>query len=91
MFTVMEIQMFQYLHAWTVSFAADQSCRDVSVSELIVQVDHVRHPAWQEELVPLHLACSEHHTVDIPTWGGRQKEGLMFFYYYSFDSSTLKL
>lgn len=62
--------MCQYLHARTVGFAADQSCGDVCVSELIVQVDHVRHPAGQEELVPLHLTRPEHHAVDVSTWGG---------------------
>lgn len=71
------IQMFQYLHAGTVGFAADQSRWDVRVRELVVQVDHVGHPAGQEELVPLHLTRPEHHTVDVPTWGGRRRTKMM--------------
>lgn len=62
----------QYLHAGAVCFAADQSRRDVGVSELVVQVDHVRHPARQEELVPLSQTRPEHHAVDVPSWGGRR-------------------
>lgn len=61
------MSLCQYLHAGAVSFAADQSGGDISVSELIIQVDHVCHPPWQEELIPLHLTGPEHHTVDVPT------------------------
>lgn len=77
--------MCQYLHARTVGFAADQSCGDVCVSELIVQVDHVRHPAGQEELVPLHLTRPEHHAVDVSTWGGGS------FFTMTFCLKTLRL
>lgn len=78
--------MCQYLHARTVGFAADQSCGDVCVSELIVQVDHVRHPAGQEELVPLHLTRPEHHAVDVSTWGGGGS-----FFTMTFCLKTLRL
>lgn len=60
----------RYLHTWAVGFAADQRGGDVCVGELIVQVHHVGHPAWQEELIPLDLARAEYHTVDVPTWWG---------------------
>lgn len=63
---VIQIEMCQYLHPGTVSFASDQSCRDVCVSELIIQVDHIRHPARQEQLVSLHRTRPEQHAVDIP-------------------------
>lgn len=59
----------QYLHAGAVGFTADQSCGDVGVSELIIQVDYVGHPAREEELVPLDLAGAEQHAVDVPTCG----------------------
>lgn len=55
-----------HLHAGTVRLAADQRGGDVGVGELVVQVDHVRHPAGQEELVPLGHAGPEHHAVDVP-------------------------
>lgn len=59
----------QYLHAGAVGFTADQSCGDVGVSELIIQVDYVGHPAREEELVPLDRAGAEQHAVDVPTCG----------------------
>lgn len=68
------MQTGRYLHAGAVGFAADQSRRDVCVSELVIQVDHVGHPAGQEELVPLYLTWAEHHTVDVPTCGGSHKD-----------------
>lgn len=55
-----------HLHAGTVRLAADQRGGDVGVGELVVQVDHVRHPAGQEELVPLGHAGPENHAVDVP-------------------------
>lgn len=64
------VQTGRYLHAGAVGFTADQSGRDVCVSELVIQVDHIGHPARQEELVPLYLTWAEHHTVDVPTCGG---------------------
>lgn len=59
----------QYLHAGAVGFTADQSCGDVGVSELVIQVDYVGHPSREEELVPLDLAGAEQHAVDVPTCG----------------------
>lgn len=61
--------MRQNLHAGAVGLAAYQSGRDVGVCELIVQVNDIRHPAGQEELIPLSHTRPEHHTVDVPPWG----------------------
>lgn len=63
----------QYLHTGAVGFTADQSRGDVGVSELIIQVDYVGHPAREEELVPLDLAGAEQHAVDVPTCGVTQR------------------
>lgn len=56
----------RHLHAGTVSLAADQRGWDVRVSEFVVQVHHVGHPARQEELVPLLDPRPEDHPEDVP-------------------------
>lgn len=78
-----------YLHAGAVGFAAYQSGRDVGVCELVVQVDHVRHPARQEELVSLALTGPEHHAVDVPTWGEGGAGGLSAEFSVKFSKKIL--
>lgn len=54
------------LHAGTVSFAADQSRGNVGVGKLVIQIDHVCHPAGQEQLISFQSPGSEHDPVDVP-------------------------
>lgn len=54
------------LHAGTVGFTADQSGGNVGVGKLVVQIDHIRHPAGKEELVSFQSPGSEHDPVDVP-------------------------
>lgn len=59
--------MCLYLHGGAVSFAANKGARDVSVRILILQIHHICHSTWQEELITLHLTTFEQDAVDIPS------------------------
>lgn len=57
-----------YLHGGTVSLAADQCGGDIGVSVFIIQIYHIGHPAWQEQLVPLVRLVLEQDAVNVAAW-----------------------
>lgn len=61
-----------YLHGGAISFAADESGGDVCVSVLIIQVYHIGHTAWQEQLIPLIRLALEEHAVNIAAYEKRK-------------------
>lgn len=57
-----------YLHGGAVSLAADQRGGDIGVGILIIQIYHIGHPAWQEQLVPLIGLVLEQDAVNVAAW-----------------------
>lgn len=57
-----------YLHGGAVSLAADQRGGDIGVGVFIIQINHVGHPAWQEQLVPLVGLVLEQDAVNVAAW-----------------------
>lgn len=56
-----------YLHGGAVSLAADQRGGDIGVCILVIQINHIGHPAWQEQLIPLIGLVLEQNAVDVAT------------------------
>lgn len=65
----------EYLHGGAVSLAPDQRRWDIGVGILIVQIYHIGHPPWQEQLIPLVGLVLEQNAVDVATWRGRKHVG----------------
>ena len=61
------------LASGAVGLAADQGGGDVGVIGVILQVDGVRHPAGQEELVVLRGALQEEDVDDVPRCNRRRR------------------
>lgn len=57
-----------HLHGGAISFAADKCGGDVCVSIFIIQVYHIGHAAWQEQLIPLICLALEEHAVNIAAY-----------------------
>jgi len=64
-----------YLHGGAVSLAPDQRGWDIGVGILIIQIYHVGHPPWQEQLIPLVGLVLEQNAVDVATWRGGKRMG----------------
>lgn len=64
-----------YLHGGAVSLAPDQRGWDISVGIFIIQIYHIGHPPWQEQLIPLVGLVLEQNAVDVATWRGRKCVG----------------
>ncbi|KAG9339822.1 hypothetical protein JZ751_022489, partial [Albula glossodonta] len=67
-FITVHCQGLSHLHGGAVSLTADECGGDVGVSVLVLQVHHVSHATWQEELIALRLAALEQDAVNVPAW-----------------------
>lgn len=57
-----------YLHSGAICFAADKRGGDVCVRVLIIQVYHIGHAAWQEQLIAFIRLASKQCAVHIAAY-----------------------